>query len=59
MDVLSISIDLAEGLSFMHPEVVHRDLKPDNIMLTCHGRARIIGDNTVVTDAKKSASRDT
>jgi len=32
--VLTYGMDLAEALSHMHPEYVHRDLKPDNILLS-------------------------
>jgi serine/threonine protein kinase len=43
METLQIAKDIATGLMFMHPEVVHRDIKPDNILLEKGGRAKIIG----------------
>ena len=32
---------MAEGLAYLHPSVVHRDLKPQNILLDAAGRAKI------------------
>lgn len=32
---------MAEGLAYLHPSVVHRDLKPQNILLDTSGRAKI------------------
>ena len=32
---------MAEGLACLHPCVVHRDLKPQNILLDAAGRAKI------------------
>lgn len=43
METLQIAKDVAVGIDFMHPEFVHRDLKPDNILLETSGRAKIIG----------------
>mmetsp|Transcript_1603 Transcript_1603/g.4627 ORF Transcript_1603/g.4627 Transcript_1603/m.4627 type:complete len:1077 (+) Transcript_1603:855-4085(+) len=44
LEVLQIMHDVAEGLAFLHhtADVVHRDLKPHNILLDKHGRAKII-----------------
>ena len=33
--------DVAEGLAYLHPSVIHRDLKPQNILLAADGRAKI------------------
>ena len=38
---LQIAHDMAEGLAYLHPSVVHRDLKPQNILLDVNGRAKI------------------
>ena len=41
--VVAIALDLAETLSAFHrATLVHRDLKPDNIMITPNGAARLI-----------------
>eukprot|EP00873_Tetraselmis_striata_P036938 jgi/Tetstr1/457202/TSEL_043850.t1 len=40
---LGYGMDIAEALSHMHPEYVHRDLKPDNILLTAdHSSVKLI-----------------
>lgn len=41
-DILRIAGDIARGLGFAHQQgVIHRDLKPDNILLRSDGRAVI------------------
>lgn len=32
---------MAAGLAYLHPSVVHRDLKPQNVLLDMDGRAKI------------------
>ncbi len=39
--MLQVAHDVAEGLAHLHPKVVHRDLKPQNILLDARGRAKI------------------
>mmetsp|Transcript_10114 Transcript_10114/g.26095 ORF Transcript_10114/g.26095 Transcript_10114/m.26095 type:complete len:787 (+) Transcript_10114:250-2610(+) len=41
LDVMRIGLDIAEGLAFLHATTVHRDLKPQNILLGADGRAKI------------------
>eukprot|EP00198_Chlamydomonas_reinhardtii_P005904 XP_001695240.1 predicted protein [Chlamydomonas reinhardtii] len=40
-DVLCIARDVAAGLAYLHPTVVHRDLKPGNVLLDEAGTAKI------------------
>jgi eukaryotic-like serine/threonine-protein kinase len=41
-DILPIAFDVAHGLGFAHQQgLIHRDLKPDNILLRSDGRAVI------------------
>ncbi len=41
-DLLQIALDVAEGMDYLHKRgVMHRDLKPDNLLLNKEGRAVI------------------
>lgn len=41
LEILQIGYDIACGLAYLHPCVIHRDLKPQNVLLDRHGRAKI------------------
>ena len=42
-DAIAIAIEVAEGLAAAHESgVVHRDIKPGNIMITTKGRAKVM-----------------
>ena len=38
---MKIGLDVAQGLSYLHPTVIHRDLKPQNVLLDRNNRAKI------------------
>lgn len=38
---MQIGLDIAQGLAYLHPAVVHRDLKPQNVLLSKDGRCKL------------------
>ncbi|PSC71845.1 serine threonine kinase [Micractinium conductrix] len=41
LEILQLAQDAAAGLAYLHPSVVHRDLKPQNILLDAQGHAKL------------------
>ncbi|GMH45368.1 hypothetical protein BSKO_13325 [Bryopsis sp. KO-2023] len=40
-EVLSLGIDISSAMAYLHPTVVHRDLKPQNVLIDDQGRAKV------------------
>lgn len=41
VELLPIALDIADALAYLHPTVVHRDLKSHNVLLDGKGRAKV------------------
>eukprot|EP00803_Ostreobium_quekettii_P002922 evm.model.scf_229.2 EVM.evm.TU.scf_229.2 scf_229:27456-37448(-) len=41
LEVLKLGHDIAKALAYLHPTVIHRDLKPQNVLMDKKGRAKI------------------
>lgn len=40
-DAIQIAIDVAQAMVYLHPSIVHRDLKSQNVLLDSDGRAKV------------------
>ena len=40
-ELLCIAADIAEAMGYLHPRIVHRDLKSQNVLLDARGRAKV------------------
>lgn len=40
-NLLAIASDIAEAMVYLHPKIVHRDLKSQNVLLDSFGRAKV------------------
>ncbi|KXZ44336.1 hypothetical protein GPECTOR_69g429 [Gonium pectorale] len=41
VEVLRLGLEVASAMAYLHPHVVHRDLKPQNVLLDAAGRAKV------------------
>ncbi|KXZ48904.1 hypothetical protein GPECTOR_24g193 [Gonium pectorale] len=55
-EVVSIALDVAHGLEYLHPTVVHRDLKPGNVLVNSPGTPHMVAK---LSDFGLSRLRDT
>jgi serine/threonine protein kinase len=40
-DAIQVAIDVAQAMAYLHPSIVHRDLKSQNVLLDSDGRAKV------------------
>lgn len=40
-DAVQVAIDVAQAMVYLHPSIVHRDLKSQNVLLDSDGRAKV------------------
>jgi eukaryotic-like serine/threonine-protein kinase len=56
-EVLDVGVQMAEGLAAAHQaDIVHRDFKPENVMMTREGRVKIVDFGLAIVGAQPGSS---
>jgi len=62
VDILQYGLDIADAMAYLHPTVVHRDLKSQNVLLDANRRAKVCDfgiakfkDKTLLTTVNSQA----
>ena len=62
VDILQYALDIADAMAYLHPNVVHRDLKSQNVLLDSNKRAKVCDfgianfkDKTLLTTVNSQA----
>jgi len=59
-EYLPIAMDVANGMAYLHSRnVIHRDLKPRNVLLTHNNRAKVCDFGLSVTNRGQELTAET